>query len=191
MRGVRLDGVQTCPVARRQTTAGAVLAGLLLGSMSPTVPAVPALAVERVVAGTADRLSPGELSPGEPTPGEPTPGELTISPGDMVVLINQDAPLGYRATSTSGSWTSDSGLAAPLPVLAPTPAGPSPRAAGPPQVSPTARLAVAGDLPGSGSPRGLGLPAVLAAVLVLGVASLLVRVLLAEPAPRRRAADTS
>ena len=183
MTGVRLDGVQTCPVARRQTAAGAVLAGLLLGSMAPTVPA---LAVERVVAGTADRLSPGELSP-----GELSPGELRISPGDMVVLINQDAPLGYRATSTSGSWTSDSGLAAPLPVLAPTPAGPSPRAAGPPQVSPTARLAVAGDLPGSGSPRGLGLPAVLAAVLVLGVASLLVRVLLAEPAPRRRAADTS
>ena len=171
--GVRLDGVQTCPVARRHPTAGAVLAGLLLGSMA--LPAMPALDVERVVASTADRLSPGEL---------------TISPGDMV-LVNQDAPLRYRATSTSGTWTSDSGLAAPLPVLAPTPAGPSPRAAGPPQVSPTARLAVAGDLPGPGSPRGLGLPAVLAAVLVLGVASLLVRVLLAEPAPRRRAADTS
>ena len=182
MTGVRLDGVQTCPVARRHTSAGAVLAGLLLGSMAP---ALPALAVESVVAGTADRLSPGE-----PTPGELTPGELTISPGDMV-LVNQDAPLRYRATSTSGSQTPDSGLAAPLPVLAPTPAGPSQRAAGPPQVSPTARLAVAGDLPGPGSPRGLGLPAVLAAVLVLGVASLLVRVLLAEPAPRRRAADTS
>ena len=37
----------------------------------------------------------------------------------------------------------------------------------------------------TGSPRGLGLPAVLAAVLALGVASLLVRVLLAEPAARR------
>ena len=173
MTDVRLDGVQTWPVVRRHPSAGAVLAGLLLGS---TVPAVPALAVGRVVAVTADGLSLGEL---------------TISPGDMVVLVNQDAPLRYRATSTSGSWTSDSGLAAPLPVLAPTPAGPSPRAAGPPQVSPPARLAVAGDLPGPGSPRGLGLPAVLAAVLVLGVASLLVRVLLAEPAARRRAADTS
>ena len=168
MTGVRLDGVKTCPVARRHPAAGAVLAGLLLGSM-----ALPALAVERVDAVTADRLSPGEL---------------TISPGDMV-LVNQDGPLRYRATSTS--WTFDSGLASPLPVLAPTPAGPSPRAAGPPQVSSPARLAVVGDLPGPGSPRGLGLPAVLAAVLVLGVASLLVRVLLAEPAARRRAADTS
>ena len=133
MAGVRLDGVQTCPVARRRPAAGAVLAGLLLGFM---MPAMPALAVER-----------------------------------------------------SGNWTFDSGLAAPLPALAPPPAGPSPRAARPPQVSPPARLAVAGDLPGPGSPRGLGLPAVLAAVLVLGVASLLVRVLLAEPAARRRAAD--
>ena len=136
MTGVRLDRVQTSPVARRRPAAGAVLAGLLLGFAISAMPAMPALAMER-----------------------------------------------------SGNWTLDSGLAAPLPALAPTPAGPSPRAAGPPQVSPPARLAVAGNLPGPGSPRGLGLPAVLAAVLVLGVASLLVRVLLAEPAARRRAAD--
>ena len=172
MTGVRLDGVQTSPVARRRPAAGAVLAGLLLGFM---MPAMPALAVERVVA---------------ITPNGPSPRELTISPADMV-LVNQDAPLRYRATSTSGNWTLDSGLAAPLPALAPTPAGPSPRAVWPPQVTPPARLAVAGDLPGPGNPRGLGLPAVLAAVLVLGVASLLVRVLLAEPAARRRAADPS
>ena len=140
------------------------------------VPAVPALAVERVVAITADRLSPREL---------------TISPDDMVVLANQDAPLRYRATSTSGNGTFDSGPVPPLLALIPTPAGPSTRAAGPPQVSAPARLAVAGDLPGPGSPRGLGLPAVLAAVLVLGVASLLVRVLLAELTARRRAADPS
>ena len=188
MTGVRLDGMRTSPTARRRPAAGAVLAGLLLGSMvlglmvpavpAVPVPAVPAVAVERVVAITADGLSPREL---------------TISPGEMVVLVNQDAPLRSRATSTStsGNRTLDSTLAASLLVLAPTPAGPSPRAAGPPQVSPTARLAVAGDLPGPGSPRGLGLPAVLAAVLVLGVASLLVRVLLAEPAARRRAADPS
>ena len=37
--------------------------------------------------------------------------------------------------------------------------------------------------------RGYGLPVALAAVLVGGVASLLVRVLLAEPAARRRAPD--
>ena len=176
MTGVRLDRVQTSPGARRRPAAGAVLAGLLLGFAMSAMSAMPSLAAERVVAITADGLSLRELA---------------ISPGDMVVLVNQDAPLRYRATSTSGNWTRDSGLVPPLPALAPTPAGASPWAAGPPQVSPPARLAVAGDLPGPGSPRGLGLPAVLAAVLVLGVASLLVRVLLAEPAARRRAADTS
>ena len=172
--------MHSSPVARRRPATGAVLLprSMTLGLMALgfMVPAVPALAVERIVAITADARFPREL---------------TISLGDRVVLANQDAPLRYRATSTDGNWSFDSTLAAPLLVLVPTPAGPSSRAAGPPQVSATARLAVAGDLPGPDSPRGLGLPAVLAAVLVLGVASLLVRVLLAEPAARRRAADPS
>ena len=129
MTGVRLDRVQTSPVARRRPAAGAVLAGLLLGFAMSAISAMPALAAERVVAITADGLSPRELAG---------------SPGDLVPVN---------------------------------------------QVSPTARLSVACDLSGPGSPRGLGLPAVLAAVLVLGVASLLVRVLLAEPAGRRGAAD--
>ena len=180
MTGVRLNRMHISPRARRRLATDAVLVGLLLewlllgsmvlGSMAP------ARAVERVVAITADARFPRDL---------------TISLDDMVVLVNQDAPLRYGATSTSGNWSFESTLAVPLLVLVPTPAGPSSRAAGPPQVSANARLVVAGDLPGPGSPRGLGLPAVLAAVLVLGVASLLVRVLLAEPTPRRRAADTS
>jgi hypothetical protein len=40
---------------------------------------------------------------------------------------------------------------------------------------------VAGSLPAPPSGRALGLPAALAAVLVLGTGSLLVRLLLAEP----------
>jgi hypothetical protein len=45
---------------------------------------------------------------------------------------------------------------------------------------------VAGRLAGAPTARGLGLPTTVAAVLVAGVASLLVRLLLAEPAAGRR-----
>ena len=80
-------------------------------------------------------------------------------------------------------------LADPLTALTGASAGPSPQTAGaPPAVAPAESLAVAGDLPGAGSSRGFGLPAVLAVVLAAGVASLLVRLLLAEPVARRRSA---
>jgi hypothetical protein len=56
-----------------------------------------------------------------------------------------------------------------------------------PQPRPAEQLQPApGPLPGADTSRSLGLPAALAALAVLGVASLLVRVLLAEPAARRR-----
>jgi hypothetical protein len=65
--------------------------------------------------------------------------------------------------------------AAPLPETAPEPE----EAAGP--------LALPGRLGAPAGYRGYGLPAALAVVLAAGVASLLVRLLLAEPAARRRA----
>jgi plastocyanin len=291
--------VLTSAAARRLPAALALLT--LLGSalLGSVLLAAPALAAERVIAITAGGL---------------VPGQLTIAPGDTVVLVNQDAPLRYRARSTSTNWTFDSGLV-PLgqgeryglpqvtrtgtydftvldgeaafsasvvlpaprssgPAPAPAPAGsspqpqpqpqpspaapsrpgvspapatspaPSPAAAGgsgtaalpplvggfgagggvplpalggsaqppaladprpalpaasagpspetavaPPTDAPAGSLAVAGDLPGAGSSRGFGLPAVLAVVLAAGVASLLVRLLLAEPAARRRSAE--
>lgn len=76
-------------------------------------------------------------------------------------------------------------LAPPLVGEAPAGSGPVPSAAPAP---PTARLAapaVPGELAGARSTRSLGLPAALAVVLAAGTASLLVRLLLAEPAARR------
>jgi hypothetical protein len=56
-----------------------------------------------------------------------------------------------------------------------------------PQPRPAEQLRPApGPLPGADTSRSLGLPAALAALAALGVASLLVRVLLAEPAARDR-----
>jgi hypothetical protein len=59
-----------------------------------------------------------------------------------------------------------------------------PLLAAPPSVSPTLPpvQAVQGPLPGAGTSRELGLPTALAVLAAVGVASLLVRVLLAEPA---------
>ena len=295
--GCETRGVLTSPAARRLPAALALLT--LLGSalLGSVLLAAPAQAAERVIAITAEGL---------------VPGQLTIAAGDTVVLVNQDAPLRYRARSTSANWTFDSGLvplgqgqryalpqvtragtydftvlegeaafngsvvlpaprssepapapagpslqpsppapsrpgvspaparsaapasssspspaaaggsgtaalpplvggfgagggvplpalggsaqppalADPRPALPAASAGPSPETAvAPPTDAPAASLAVAGDLPGAGSSRGFGLPAVLAVVLAAGVASLLVRLLLAEPAARRRSAE--
>lgn len=269
--GCETRGVLTSPAARRLPAALALLT--LLGSalLGSVLLAAPALAAERVIAISAEGL---------------VPGQLTIAAGDTVVLVNQDAPLRYRARSTSANWTFDSGLfplgqgqryalpqvtragtydftvlegeaafngsvvlpaprssepapapagsssqpspaaaggsgtaalpplvggfgaggglplpalggsaqppalAEPRPALPAASAGPSPETAvAPPTDAPAGSLAVAGDLPGAGSSRGFGLPAVLAVVLAAGVASLLVRLLLAEPAARRRSAE--
>jgi hypothetical protein len=67
------------------------------------------------------------------------------------------------------------------------PAGPEPETAPEPEAGPTTAAAVPGRLGSPPTARGYGLPAALAAVLAAGVASLLVRLLLAEPAARRRA----
>lgn len=274
----------TSPAARR-LSAAAALVFALVGSV---VLAAPAQAAEKVVRITAEGL---------------VPGQLTIARGDTVVLVNDDAAFRYRARSTTGNWSFDSGLiplasgvryalpeitdsgtygftvfqgedpfngavvlpaprsspaprasagptrgasAAPSPAAvgsaSPTPspsvtggtgatalpplpggfgssgtvpspvpggtaqlpdlapvlpllpgetAGPSPETAGEPSPSPAVITAVRGDLPGAGTSRGYGLPAVLAAVLAAGIASLLVRLLLAEPPARRAVAGLS
>ncbi len=75
-------------------------------------------------------------------------------------------------------------LAPPLPLPGET-AGPEPATAPVPTAAALAEPAVPGDLAGAPSSRGLGLPAALAVVLAAGTASLIVRLLLAEPAARR------
>ena len=141
-------------------------------------------------------------------------GLVALGPGQRFPLPQVTQPRAYAVTALRGQEAFDGAVVLPAESAQAAFPGPVPRqgegeAALPPALGgsdaassvsvpslagtapPPARLAVAGGLPGPGSPRGLGLPAVLAAVLVLGVASLLVRVLLAEPAARRRAADPS
>lgn len=74
-----------------------------------------------------------------------------------------------------------------LPELPGESPGPNPQTAPEPEVGPTTAAAVPGNLAGPPTSRGYGMPAALAAVLAAGVASLLIRLLLAEPAARRRA----
>jgi plastocyanin len=74
-----------------------------------------------------------------------------------------------------------------LPELPGESAGPLPETASEPEDESDVIAAVPGRLGSGPSSRGYGLPAALAAVLAAGVASLLVRLLLAEPAARRRA----
>ena len=74
---------------------------------------------------------------------------------------------------------------APPPLPGEQPSGPTPATAPVPTAAPLAAPAVPGDLAGQPTSRGIGLPAALAVVLAAGTASLLVRLLLAEPAARR------
>jgi hypothetical protein len=107
------------------------------------------------------------------------------------------APSSPRATTTPLRPTADA-------VAAPQPALPSPPPSRPPPTRDAADVddtdetpsfaaaalppvqAVPGPLPGEPTSRPLGLPAALAALAVLGVASLIVRVLLAEPVDEDR-----
>ncbi|HWH28173.1 MAG TPA: hypothetical protein VNU26_04285 [Mycobacteriales bacterium] len=105
----------------------------------------------------------------------------------------QPAPAPAPAPETARTPAPSTAVAAPAPLDVPLPAptddGPAfpqhesgavdDAADGPPPVQ-----ALRGPLPGALTSRGFGLPASLAAVAALGVASLLVRVLLAEPAAR-------
>jgi plastocyanin len=92
-------------------------------------------------------------SAGAPSPGAPGPG--AASPGPGVPPAATSAPT------------------VPPPPVPQTPTPPAQPSVGP--------AAVPGSLPGEPSGRRLGLPTALAAVLVVGAGSLLLRLLLAEP----------
>jgi plastocyanin len=111
--------------------------------------------------GTAQPPVPGGFGP-VPGPAGPAPGGL--APGPSIALPELPAE---------------------------EPVGPAPETAEEPKVAPGAGpLAVPGRLGVPAGYRGYGLPSALAVVLAAGVASLLVRLLLAEPAARRAARGT-
>jgi plastocyanin len=140
-------------------------------------------------------VRPGPTTPRPSPAASPRPGSTAPSPAA------QPAP-----SPTGGTGTGEGpqiGSLGPLPTQeppaqgdAPAPnialpelpgesAGPDPQTAPEPEVGPTTAAAVPGNLAGPPTSRGYGLPAALAAVLAAGVASLLIRLLLAEPAARR------
>lgn len=134
--------------------------------------------------------APQPGAPAPPAPGAPAPGAPAPAPEVPPTGLPAPPPGGSGTTSLPGFGTGGSpapldGLLFPpslTPLLAEEPGsgGSSPLLAVPP-VS-----ALPGPLPGNPTSRPLGLPAALAALAAAGVTSLLVRVLLAEPAARRR-----
>lgn len=129
-------------------------------------------------AGTSPKPSPAP-KPANPSPS-PAGGDGTAAP-----------PVTGGFGTLGDPSPAPGGVAPPpaiaLPELPGESAGPDPLAAGEPDPVATTAAAVPGRLGSPPTARGYGLPAVLAAVLAAGVASLLVRLLLAEPAARRRA----
>lgn len=125
-------------------------------------------------AGTSPKPSPAPAA--NPAPS-PTGGSGTAEPGGFGTLGDPSPAPGGVAPPP----------AIALPELPGETAGPEPETAGEPDPVATTAAAVPGRLGSPPTARGYGLPAVLAAVLAAGVASLLVRLLLAEPAARRRA----
>lgn len=178
-------------------TAVALVVGLLAALLGGLVAATPVAAAR-----TVDVV----LTAAEP-------GAVSIAPGDSVRFISgeQGSAPPHRVTSTerdgSTPWTYESRLLAPgeftEPVVLDQPGSylyvdrrgliTASETVGRVVVSAPAvgaeRPAVEalhGPLPGASTSRGFGLPATLAVLAVVGVASLLVRVLLAEPSAQRR-----
>ena len=130
------------------------------------------------------------------------------SPAGSAPSSAQPSPAATGGTGDTGAPTIGNGFgtidtdpAPPAEGVAPPPAialpelpgetasaNPDPVTAPELEVDETTAPAVPGNLAGPPTSRGYGLPAALAAVLAAGVASLLVRLLLAEPAARRRRA---
>jgi plastocyanin len=140
--------------------------------------------------------SPGATpgSGGSPAPGAGAPDPSgSASPGAPAVGgtgVTAPLPLsgGFAGTGTAPVPIPGDPLAPAIaPPLALTDEGPAPLPyiAAPLEQAPSVAALPTGSLPGVDTGRDRGLPAVLAALLVVGVVSLLVRVLLAEPAARR------
>jgi hypothetical protein len=186
---------------RGSTTLSLVAAGLLGGGGA-------ALAEERVAQCSRDgvrpqlRAEPGEtvrLVDRDPTSGDrawTTAGAWRYDRGPTALLRGDVVP---SALTPPGSCDDRVALDPPPaasvvvaggPAAAPAPVPPVPSPApdppGSPSATPTPPVvapAVPGPLDGRRSDRGLGLAVAVAAVLVVGVASLLVRLLLALPVP--------
>ncbi|MBC7373944.1 MAG: hypothetical protein H7323_08140 [Frankiales bacterium] len=161
---------------------------------------------EQPFTGTVTLPAPGTAAPrpvASPSRGGSTGGSPSVQPSAAASpsASSSGSPAGGTGAASlpplSGGFGAVDTVPSPVPggiAQAPTLAappgevpGPAPQTTGDPTPPPAlqAARAVQGDLPGAGTSRGDGLPAVLAAVLAAGVASLLVRLLLAEPAARR------
>jgi hypothetical protein len=135
--------------------------------------------------------APGSGAPPPPPPADgggapaPAPGAPDAAPAPPAQGGEGAAPL---PPLVGGVGTAPiDGLLSSGPVVPPAIAdmfgetGPLPSAAPPREPV----QALQGPLPGAGTSRPLGLPAAIAALAAVGVASLLVRVLLAEPSAQR------
>ena len=161
-------GTYTYRVAEGEAYEGSVVLPSPSAKPSPSKPA-----------GTSPKPSP-QAPPQSPSPASsPTGGTGTAEP---------PVPGGLGTIETDPSPV-PGGVAPPpaiaLPELPGESAGPDPETAPEPDAGPTTAAAVPGRLGSPPTARGYGLPAALATVLAAGVASLLVRLLLAEPAARR------
>jgi plastocyanin len=129
----------------------------------------------------ADGGSPAPSDPASPGAPPPAGGTGATTP---LSLDGGFAGTGTAPVPIPGDPLAPA-IAPPLPGIDEGPA-PLPYIAAPLETSaPSVAALPTGSLPGADTGRDRGLPAVLAALLVVGIASMLVRVLLAEPAARR------
>jgi hypothetical protein len=139
---------------------------------------------------------PGSVVVNPPPAAPPPPpasatAQPTVSPKPSASAKPSVAPTAAGPTPTASGALPPS--QAPTPIAAPPlgwPPSPRPIVALPPAASPSttpdAAVSYAGRPLVQGSSHHYGLPAALALVAITGVASLLLRLLLAEPAARRR-----
>lgn len=124
--------------------------------------------------------SPASSPAASPSAGAAGPSASPVASPTAGTGVVAPPPL---AGGSFGLPSAQPGAPLPAPAVAPTLAGEDPVASGSPQ--PVVAVGL-GRLPEPPTGRRYGLPSTLAAVVALGVGSLLVRLLLAHPAARRR-----
>lgn len=156
-------------------------------SSAPSRPSSPAPAPLPVPQGSSSPAASPQASPTAAPSSSPAPvatgGSGTVA-GPPPLAGGSFGGFDGLAPTPSGAPAPQVAPDAPVDGVVPLPVGEAPLAA--PSAGATAPTTALGDLPALASPveaRRLGLPLTLAALLVAGVASLLVRLLLAE-APR-------
>jgi plastocyanin len=141
------------------------------------------VAVPRKVEGTivvqASTPSPSPSPTRAPTPRPTTSPTARPTVGPSATASPTPGPTGSGTAIGPGIGPGST------PSATPSPTGPPPSLASP-GASPVPGVSYSGRGLIQGSPHGWGLPVVLALVGIAGVVSLLVRLLLAEPAARRR-----